>query len=332
MLSVENLKIEFYDHSLPETAVDDVTFTMGEGEILGIVGESGSGKSLTALSIAGLLNRGDITKSGDIVFNGLNLLHCKRSELRELQGKDIAMIFQEPMTSLNPVFTIEKQVSEPFMIHQGMTKKEARAKVVEMLSDVKIPNPETVAKQYPHQLSGGMRQRVMIAMALACEPDILIADEPTTALDVTIQAQILELMQDLQKKTLQSKVGVEHRAYDDKGCEESVDCHAPSEMPLLSSGNGSDPVPDEEGTCAQKCYIGVYYQQRSEGEQHGAVGIDGRGEQLGGSAHLQSPYHAHHEQQGQSHGDDSVYLEIPVSRKEKHYGERQENDRHPPEH
>ena len=139
MLSVENLKIEFYDHSLPETAVDDVTFTMGEGEILGIVGESGSGKSLTALSIAGLLNRGDITKSGDIVFNGLNLLHCKRSELRELQGKDIAMIFQEPMTSLNPVFTVEKQLCEPLMNHQGMSKKEAKLKAVELLSDVKIP-------------------------------------------------------------------------------------------------------------------------------------------------------------------------------------------------
>ena len=181
-------------------AVNGVSYSVEAGRTLGVVGESGSGKSVSAMSILQLLDGNGFIDSGEIIFDGKDLSKLSRTDMYKIRGNDISVIFQEPMTSLNPVFTIEKQVSEPFIIHQGMTKKEARAKVVEMLSDVKIPNPETVAKQYPHQLSGGMRQRVMIAMALACQPKLLIADEPTTALDVTIQAQILKLMNALKKE------------------------------------------------------------------------------------------------------------------------------------
>lgn len=194
MLSVKNLTIEFHDHSLPETAVDDVNFEIGEGEILGIVGESGSGKSMTALAIAGLLNRGDITKSGEILFNGLNLLHCKRSELRALQGKDIAMIFQEPMTSLNPVKRIGWQVEEALRVH-GMTDKEfLKKEAMEAIKDAGLEDCERIYNAYPHELSGGQRQRVMIAAAMISKPKLLIADEPTTALDVTVQAKVMDLL------------------------------------------------------------------------------------------------------------------------------------------
>ncbi len=181
-------------------AVNGVSYAVEPGRTLGVVGESGSGKSVSAMSILQLLDGNGYIDSGEIVFDGKDLTKLTRTDMYKIRGNDISVIFQEPMTSLNPVFTIEKQVSEPFIIHQGMTKKEAKAKVIEMLSDVKIPNPETVAKQYPHQLSGGMRQRVMIAMALACRPKLLIADEHTTALDVTIQAQILKLMNELKKE------------------------------------------------------------------------------------------------------------------------------------
>ncbi len=181
-------------------AVNGVSYSVEAGKTLGVVGESGSGKSVSAMSILQLLDGNGYIESGSIMFNGRELTKLNRNEMYKVRGNEISVIFQEPMTSLNPVFTVEKQVSEPFMIHQGMNKKEAAAKVVEMLKDVKIPNPETVAKQYPHQLSGGMRQRVMIAMALACQPKLLIADEPTTALDVTIQAQILKLMNDLKRE------------------------------------------------------------------------------------------------------------------------------------
>ena len=181
-------------------AVNDVSYSVEAGKTLGVVGESGSGKSVSAMSILQLLDGNGYIDSGSIMFDGRDMAKLSKSEMEKVRGNDISVIFQEPMTSLNPVFTIEKQVSEPFIIHQGMNRKQAAAKVVDMLRDVKIPNPETVAKQYPHQLSGGMRQRVMIAMALACEPDILIADEPTTALDVTIQAQILKLMNELKEE------------------------------------------------------------------------------------------------------------------------------------
>ena len=191
-------------------AVDDVSFQIRRGEIFGLVGESGSGKSMSALAIAGLLSRKDMKKRGEILFEGVNLLDCDRKTLRKFQGNEIGMIFQEPMTSLNPVFTVKKQIAEPFIIHRGMKKKQAEQEVIKMLEAVQIPNPEAVANQYPHQLSGGMRQRVMIAMALACRPKILIADEPTTALDVTIQAQILRLMNDLQRENGTSIIFITH--------------------------------------------------------------------------------------------------------------------------
>ncbi len=181
-------------------AVNGVSYSVESGKTLGVVGESGSGKSVSAMSMLRLLDGNGYIDSGEITFDGKNLIELSTDEMSAVRGNDISVIFQEPMTSLNPVFTIEKQVSEPFIVHQGMSKKEAAEKVVEMLADVKIPNPEVVAKQYPFQLSGGMRQRVMIAMALACRPKLLIADEPTTALDVTIQAQILKLMNELKEE------------------------------------------------------------------------------------------------------------------------------------
>ena len=182
-------------------AVNNVSYTVEEGKTLGVVGESGSGKSVSAMSILRLLDGNGYIAGGQILFNGVDLTKLPLSEMYKIRGNDISVIFQEPMTSLNPVFSIERQLSEPFIIHQGLSKKEAAEKSVDLLREVKIPNPEIVAKQYPHQLSGGMRQRVMIAMALACRPKLLIADEPTTALDVTIQAQIMELMKEMKEKT-----------------------------------------------------------------------------------------------------------------------------------
>ena len=174
------------------------------------VGESGSGKSVSAMSILRLLDENGYIDSGEIIFDGRDLTKISLDEMYEVRGNDISVIFQEPMTSLNPVFTIERQISEVFMVHQGMDKKEAAKESVEILRAVKIPNPEIVVKQYPHQLSGGMRQRVMIAMALACKPKLLIADEPTTALDVTIQAQILRLMNELKKERGTSILFITH--------------------------------------------------------------------------------------------------------------------------
>ena len=200
LLELKDLHTFFKTKRGTVKAVNGVSYSVEPGRTLGVVGESGSGKSVSAMSILQLLDGNGYIHSGEIIFDGKDLTKLTRTEMYKIRGNDISVIFQEPMTSLNPVFTIEKQVSEPFMIHQGMNQKQARAKVVEMLADVKIPNPETVAKQYPHQLSGGMRQRVMIAMALACQPKLLIADEPTTALDVTIQAQILKLMNELKKE------------------------------------------------------------------------------------------------------------------------------------
>lgn len=210
LLEVEHLRTFFSTKRGVVKAVNDVTYSLEAGETLGIVGESGSGKSVSAMSILKLLDGNGYIESGKITFNGKDVVNCSEKEMYAIRGNEISVIFQEPMTSLNPVFTIEKQIGEVFRIHQGMNKKQAAAEAVRMLSEVKIPNPERVAKQYPFQLSGGMRQRVMIAMALACEPDILIADEPTTALDVTIQAQILELMQSLQKKLGMAIIMVTH--------------------------------------------------------------------------------------------------------------------------
>lgn len=195
LLEVEDLKVRFKTEDGYVSTVNGVSFSVNEGETVAVVGESGCGKSVTSLSILGL-TPGEIY-DGEIRFNGKDLTKLKKNELRKLRGKDISMIFQEPMTSLNPVFTIGNQISEVIMLHTGLNKKEAFYKSVEMLEVVGIPDAEKVAKRFPHQLSGGMRQRVMIAMALSCNPKLLIADEPTTALDVTIQAQILRLIKKL---------------------------------------------------------------------------------------------------------------------------------------
>jgi len=200
LLEINDLHTFFKTKKGTVKAVNGVSYSVEPGKTLGIVGESGSGKSVSAMSILKLLDGNGYIDSGEIIFDGKNLEDVSAKDMCHIRGNEISVIFQEPMTSLNPIFTIERQLSEPFIIHQGMSKKEAAEKCIDMLKDVRIPNPEAVAKQYPHQLSGGMRQRVMIAMALACQPKLLIADEPTTALDVTIQAQILKLMNELKKE------------------------------------------------------------------------------------------------------------------------------------
>ena len=210
LLEVKNLHTYFSTRKGTVKAVNDVSYSLEPGRTIGIVGESGSGKSVSAMSILRLLDGNGYIADGEIIFEGTDLTKLTEQQMYDIRGNKISVIFQEPMTSLNPVFSVERQLSEPFMIHQGMNKKEAREKALEMLYAVQIPNPEAVLKQYPHQLSGGMRQRVMIAMALACRPKILIADEPTTALDVTIQAQILRLMNNLQKENGTSIIFITH--------------------------------------------------------------------------------------------------------------------------
>ena len=210
LLDVKHLHTFFTTKRGIVKAVNDVSYSVEEGKTLGLVGESGSGKSVSAMSIIKLLDGNGYIDSGEITFDGQDLINMSLNDMYKIRGNKISIIFQEPMTSLNPVFSIEKQIAETFMLHQGLKEKEALAKVVDILADVKIPNPEVVAKQYPHQLSGGMRQRVMIAMALACKPKLLIADEPTTALDVTIQAQILYLMNELKKELGTSILFITH--------------------------------------------------------------------------------------------------------------------------
>ena len=200
MLKIENLEIEFHDHIIPETVVHHFNMEMEQGEIVGIVGESGSGKTMTALAIAGLLNRHDMKKSGKVIFEGQELLGCKRENLRKLQGNDISMIFQEPMTSLNPVKRIGWQVEESLRIHSELSKEERKEKVLLSLKEVELANPEWVYQAFPHQLSGGMRQRVMIAAAMIMAPKLLIADEPTTAHDVSLQSQIVKLLQKINRE------------------------------------------------------------------------------------------------------------------------------------
>jgi len=199
LLQVQNLQTVFDTEEGIVKAVDNVTFSIEKGDAVGLVGESGCGKSVTSLSIMRLLPYNGRINNGKIIFDGEDLLQKTEKEMKKIRGNKISMIFQEPMTSLNPVYTIGNQVSEVFKLHQGLNKKQALEKSIEALKMVGIPLPEKRIKEYPHQLSGGMRQRVMIAMALACNPKLLIADEPTTALDVTIQAQILELMKNLKK-------------------------------------------------------------------------------------------------------------------------------------
>lgn len=211
LLEIRHLNIEFHDHDKPGSVVNDFNLTLQQGEIVGIVGESGSGKSMTAMAIAGLLRRHDMKKSGEILFEGTELLHAKRSLLRQYQGNDISMVFQEPMTSLNPVKRIGWQVEESLRLHRPeMTKQERYERAIESLRNVELDQPEKVYKQYPHELSGGMRQRVMIASAMICEPRLLIADEPTTALDVTIQLQIVKLLQRLNQEKKTSILFISH--------------------------------------------------------------------------------------------------------------------------
>lgn len=200
LLEVKNLKTKFKTDDGTFYAVDDVSFSVKPGRSLGIVGESGCGKSVTSLSVMGLIQSPGKIESGEVSFNGQNLLKLADEQMRKIRGNEMAMIFQEPMTSLNPVFTIGNQIDEAIAIHQPkLTQNEVKSLTIEMLKKVGIPAPEKRYDEYPHQLSGGMRQRVMIAMAMSCQPKLLIADEPTTALDVTIQAQILDLIRNLQK-------------------------------------------------------------------------------------------------------------------------------------
>ncbi|MDX9731119.1 MAG: ABC transporter ATP-binding protein [Bdellovibrionales bacterium] len=212
LLEVKNLKTGFKTDDGHFLAVDDVSFKLEEGKTLGIVGESGCGKSVTSLSIMRLIpNPPGKIEGGEILFNGKNLLTLSDEEMRKIRGNDIAMIFQEPMTSLNPVFTVGNQIGEAIELHQkGLSKQQVREKTIEMLKLVGIPEPSKRVDDYPHQLSGGMRQRMMIAMALSCNPRLLIADEPTTALDVTIQAQILDLVRKLQKDFNASMILITH--------------------------------------------------------------------------------------------------------------------------
>ena len=198
---IKDLVVKFGPPKRRNAVLKGINLSVPKGKVLGLVGESGCGKSVTMLSAMGLLPKRNCEISGSIRFDGQELLNMPVKELQKIRGKRIAMVFQEPMTSLNPVFTVGQQMMESLIYHQNMTKEQARERAIEMLRLVDIPNPEKCINNYPHNLSGGMRQRVMIAMALACNPKVLIADEPTTALDVTIQAQILKLMAELQKKT-----------------------------------------------------------------------------------------------------------------------------------
>ncbi|MCB2355968.1 ABC transporter ATP-binding protein [Clostridium estertheticum] len=210
LLEIKNLKTSFFTHVGEVKAVGGVSFYLNKGEALGIVGESGSGKSVTMMSLMRLLADTGKIIDGEMIFQGKDLAKFSEKEMEKVRGNEMGMIFQDPMTSLNPVFTIGNQIMEPLLKHKGLSKKEAFNRSVELLSLVGIPSPKERMKQYPHEFSGGMRQRAMIAMALSCEPKLLIADEPTTALDVTIQAQILELMKDIKQKLNTSIILITH--------------------------------------------------------------------------------------------------------------------------
>lgn len=210
ILEVKNLKTSFFTHIGEVQAVRGVSFHVDKGEAVGIVGESGSGKSITSMSIMRLLQYPGKIKEGEVIFKGEDLIKKKKDDMMSVRGNEIAMIFQDPMTSLNPVYTIGNQIIEAVTRHQGLNKSDAREKAIEMLKLVGIPSPETRIDNYPHEFSGGMRQRAMIAIALSCQPDLLIADEPTTALDVTIQAQILELLKELKDKVNTSIILITH--------------------------------------------------------------------------------------------------------------------------
>ena len=210
LLSVKNLTVVFKTRFGEVPVIDDVSFSIAPGEILGIVGESGCGKTMTSLAIMRLMPEQGIVTSGSIRLSGEDLVFASEARMRDLRGNEISMVFQEPMTSLNPVFSVGEQIAEVLTAHQGLSKSEAREQAVELLESVKIPLPSRRVNDYPHQLSGGMRQRVMIAIALACKPKVLIADEPTTALDVTVQAHIFKLLHDLRDQTGTSIVLITH--------------------------------------------------------------------------------------------------------------------------
>jgi len=210
LLEVKNLKTSFYTHLGEVQAVRGISFDLEEGGVLGIVGESGSGKSVTSLSIMGLIDSPGVIKDGEILFDGIDLTKLKKSEIADYRGNEISMIFQDPMTSLNPVYKIKNQMIEVIKRHTDMTTAEALERAIDLLKQVGIPDPVSQINDYPHQFSGGMRQRALIATAISCNPRLLIADEPTTALDVTIQAQILELLKQLQKDTGMSIILITH--------------------------------------------------------------------------------------------------------------------------
>jgi peptide/nickel transport system ATP-binding protein len=210
VLTINNLRTSFFTEQGEVKAVDDISLSLSKGKTLGIVGESGSGKSVLSLSILRLIFKPGKIVGGEIIYNGDNLLNKSDKQMRDIRGNQISMIFQEPMTSLNPVFTVGQQIAEVYQIHEKLSQGQAMKKAIEMLRMVGIPSPEKRVHQYPFELSGGMRQRVMIAIALACNPDLLIADEPTTALDVTIQAQILDLIKQLQIKLNMSVIFITH--------------------------------------------------------------------------------------------------------------------------
>jgi oligopeptide/dipeptide ABC transporter ATP-binding protein len=210
VLEVKNLKTEFATPAGPLVATDNVSFSLRRGQALGIVGESGSGKSVTARSIMRLLPKSNVFTSGEVTINGIDIMSLSPAQLRDIWGPEVAMVFQDPLGSLNPVMRIGQQVAEGLRVHHGVSKKEARSTAIELLRSVGIPSPENRVDDYPHQMSGGMRQRVVIAIALACGPKLLIADEPTTALDVTVQAQILDLLQDQQRERFMPLVLITH--------------------------------------------------------------------------------------------------------------------------
>lgn len=213
MLSVNNLKIEFFDHELPEIAVEDVDFVLNDGEILGIVGESGSGKSMTAMAVAGLLNRKDMKKSGEILFDDIDILNSQRKVIRKLQGKDIGFVFQDPLNSMNPVMKVGYQVEEALRVRKkelNIDRNEMKAKALTAMEKAGLTEVERIYNSYPHELSGGQRQRAQIAAAIIMNPKLLICDEPTTALDVTVQKKIIDLLKQMSKDTGMSILFISH--------------------------------------------------------------------------------------------------------------------------